>query len=186
MLWLRAPLFLLIGFLNTAIMGSLIVMLALLTKITPLRPRLVPVIHRVAETWVWGNKNILFAVLPPIQIDIEMPEGLKQDGWYLLLPNHQSWVDIVLLFNVFHRRIPFLKFFLKYELIYVPFLGIACKALNMPFMKRYSQSYLARHPEKQGEDLLRTRQACATFNEHPVAIVNFMEGTRRTPRKMKE
>ena len=121
-----------------------------------------------------------------VQIDIEMPEGLKQDGWYLLLPNHQSWVDIVLLFNVFHRRIPFLKFFLKYELIYVPFLGIACKALNMPFMKRYSQSYLARHPEKQGEDLLRTRQACATFNEHPVAIVNFMEGTRRTPRKMKE
>ncbi len=68
MLWLRAPLFLLIGFLNTAIMGSLIVMLALLTKITPLRPRLVPVIHRVAETWVWGNKNILFAVLPPNEV----------------------------------------------------------------------------------------------------------------------
>lgn len=184
--WLRALLFLLIGFLNTAVMGSVIVLLALFTLISPLRSRLVPCIHHVAEAWVWGNKNLLFAVIPPIRIDIDMPDDLKTNGWYLLLPNHQSWVDIILLFNIFHHRIPFLKFFLKYELIYIPFLGIACKALNMPFMKRYSKSYLEKHPEKKGEDLLNTRKACATFHEHPVAVVNFMEGTRRSPDKMKE
>jgi 1-acyl-sn-glycerol-3-phosphate acyltransferase len=38
--------------------------------------------------------------------------------------------------RIFHGRIPFLKFFLKQELIWVPVIGLAWWALDFPFMKR--------------------------------------------------
>ena len=60
--------------------------------------------------------------------------------------NHQSWVDILVLQKVFNRRIPFLKFFLKQELIWVPLLGLAWWALEFPFMRRHSSAYLAAAP----------------------------------------
>lgn len=47
-------------------------------------------------------------------------------------------------------------------------------------MKRYSKAYLARHPEKKGQDLATTRKACAKFSRIPVAVFNFLEGTRFT------
>jgi 1-acyl-sn-glycerol-3-phosphate acyltransferase len=62
----------------------------------------------------------------------------------------------------------------------VPVMGLAWWALDFPFMKRYSKAYLARHPEKRGKDLETTRRACARFSAIPVAITNFVEGTRFT------
>ena len=64
---------------------------------------------------------------------------------------------------VFNRRIPFLKFFLKQQLIWVPFLGLAWWALDFPFMRRHSREQLEKHPEWRGEDLEVTRQACEKF-----------------------
>ncbi len=63
-------------------------------------------------------------------------DSLHQRGWYLVSSNHQSWVDILVLQRIFHGRIPFLKFFLKQELIWVPVIGLAWWALDFPFMKR--------------------------------------------------
>jgi 1-acyl-sn-glycerol-3-phosphate acyltransferase len=68
--------------------------------------------------------------------DVQGLEGLDPRGWYLVSPNHQSWVDILVLQRIFHGRIPFLKFFLKQELIWVPVIGLAWWALDFPFMKR--------------------------------------------------
>lgn len=45
---------------------------------------------------------------------------LRQDTSYLVVSNHQSWVDIPALIQVFNRRTPYFKFFLKKELIWVP------------------------------------------------------------------
>ena len=180
---MRGLLFLVLSFVNTAFFGSLIALLGCLALVRSLRPSILPYINLLAESWVWGNRTLLFSVIPEIDFDVRLPASLNYQGWYLLLPNHQSWVDIVLLFHVCYKRLPFLKFFLKYELLYVPFLGIACKGLNMPFMKRYSHAYLEKHPEKKGQDLEVTRRACATFLEQPAAVVNFMEGTRFTPAK---
>jgi hypothetical protein len=84
---------------------------------------------------------------------------------------------------VLHRRIPFLKFFIKQELIWFPFLGVAWWAMDMPFMKRYSKSYLAKHPEKKGKDFEATRIACNKFHDTPTTVFNFVEGTRFTPEK---
>jgi 1-acyl-sn-glycerol-3-phosphate acyltransferase len=110
-------------------------------------------------------------------------DGLSQKDWYLVISNHRSWVDILVLQRVFNRKIPFLKFFLKKELIWVPFLGLAWWALDFPFMHRYSKALLAKHPHLKGKDLENTRKACEKFMSKPVSIMNFVEGTRITSEK---
>ena len=110
-------------------------------------------------------------------------EGLRMDRNYLVSANHQSWVDIVVLQKVLNRRIPFGRFFIKQELIYVPLLGLAWQALDMPRMKRYSKEFLEKHPEKRGEDLATTRRMCEQLRGKPITILNFLEGTRFTPAK---
>ena len=105
-------------------------------------------------------------------------EALDRNGWYLVLANHQTWVDIVVLQVALNRRIPLLKFFIKQQLIWFPLLGLGFWALDMPFMKRHSPSYLARYPEKKGADLEATRKACEKFRHTPTSVINFIEGTR--------
>lgn len=136
-----------------------------------------------AENWISVNKMIM-AFTSDIDWDVRGLEGLKRDEWYLVVSNHQTWLDILVLQHQFNRRVPFFKFFIKQELIWVPFLGIAWWALDMPFMKRYSKSELAANPEKKGQDLETTRRACEKFQTIPTSVINFVEGTRGTPEKI--
>jgi 1-acyl-sn-glycerol-3-phosphate acyltransferase len=136
----------------------------------------------LAEGWI-GTNNAIFRVMGSLPLDVRGLDGLSTSDWYLVVSNHQSWVDILVLQAVFNRRIPFLKFFLKQQLIWVPFLGLAWWALDFPFMRRHSPAYLARHPEKRGEDLEATRRACEKFRLIPTSVMNFVEGTRYTERK---
>lgn len=108
---------------------------------------------------------------------------LKKEGWYFVVANHQSWVDILVIYEVLRGHVPVGKFFIKHTLMYVPIVGLAVKALDFPFMKRHSAAYLARHPEKRGEDLATTRHACARYALQPVTVINFLEGTRANPEK---
>ena len=109
-----------------------------------------------------------------VRWDIQGTDALQPDAWYLLVANHQSMVDIVVLQSIFHRKIPFLKFFLKKELIWVPFLGIAWWTLDFPFMKRTASAR---------KDMETARKACDKFRLAPVTIMNFLEGTRFTTAK---
>jgi 1-acyl-sn-glycerol-3-phosphate acyltransferase len=123
------------------------------------------------------------ALLLNVDWRLEGLEQLDPRGWYLITANHQSWVDIFVLQRTLKGRTPFLKFFLKQQLIYVPIVGLACWALDFPFMRRYSRTYLEKHPEKQGQDQAATRKACERFSLVPTAVMNFLEGTRFTPAK---
>jgi len=123
---------------------------------------------------------------PHLQWDIEGLEGLNKKNWYLLICNHHSWADIVVLCVLFRKHIPMNKYFLKQQLAWVPFIGLACWALDMPFMRRYSRSYLIRHPERRGKDVETTRRSCEKFRAHPTTIVNFVEGSRFTEAKKHE
>ena len=136
----------------------------------------------IAETWAEIDK-LIFASCIPTQWDIRGDEGLRTDTSYLVISNHQSWVDIPALIQALNRRTPFFKFFLKKELIWVPLLGLAWWALDYPFMKRYSKAFLAKNPELKGKDLEITKAACELFKRQPVTIVNYLEGTRFTPAK---
>lgn len=136
----------------------------------------------LAEGWI-GTNNALFRAMGALPLDTRGFEGLSTRDWYLVVSNHRSWVDILVLQAVFNRRIPFLKFFLKQQLIWVPFLGVAWWALDFPFMRRYSPAYLEKHPEHRGKDLEVTRRACGKFRVIPTSVMNFVEGTRYTPQK---
>jgi len=137
---------------------------------------------RLAEHWIDGNNRAL-GLIQKTTLETYGLDELRPDHWYLIDCNHQSTVDILVLQRVFNHRIPFLKFFLKQELIWVPILGLAWWALDYPFMKRYSKAELERRPELRGKDLETTRKACERFKDTPSTILNFLEGTRFTAEK---
>lgn len=147
-----------------------------------LRQRCDRALVSLAQNWIGGN-NLIFRLTQDIHWDVQGIEGLERHDWYLVLCNHQSWVDILVLQGVFNRRIPFLKFFLKRQLIWVPVLGFAWWALDFPFMQRHSREYLDKHPEARGQDLAATQRACEHFSRMPTSVMNFVEGTRFTPAK---
>lgn len=154
----------------------------LLIPFAPLRNLVTRWLMWIGEAWIACNA-LIFSVSNSTTWDLRGFEDLRRDNWYLVIVNHQTWVDIVALQTALNRRIPFLKFFIKQELIWFPFLGLAWWALDMPFMKRYSKSYLARHPEKKGKDLEATRRACRKFRDVPTSVINFVEGTRFSEEK---
>lgn len=160
----------------------LLAILKLLIPIAVVRRFITNGLMRIGENWVSVN-TVWLGLTSNIDWRGEGFEHLKKDGWYLVIANHQTWVDIVVLQALFNRRVPFLKFFIKQELIWFPFLGIAWWALDMPFMKRYSASYLAKNPHMKGKDLETTRKACSKFRDTPTSVLNFVEGTRFTEKK---
>lgn len=170
--------------LNTLVLIGPMLVLALLKLIAPGRGRdyLSGGVMWIAETWAEINKAI-FALCIPTQWDIRGLDALNTQTSYLVISNHQSWVDIPALVQAMNRRAPFFKFFLKKELIWVPLLGLAWWALDYPFMKRYSQAFLSKNPHLRGKDLEITREACELFKRQPVTIVNYLEGTRFTQAK---
>jgi len=122
----------------------------------------------IGTSWISFN-NLTLEALNPVRWDVEGADGLSSDAWYVVVANHRSWVDILVLQKVFNRRIPFLKFFLKKELIWVPFLGLAWWSLDYPFLDRSSRT---------GKDLESIRRAVGKFGLLPVSVMNFVEGTR--------
>lgn len=136
----------------------------------------------IAESWIGGNSWMVDHLLRT-RVQVQEDAALQRDGHYLVLANHQSWVDIVILQKVFNRRIPLMRFFLKRQLFWVPLLGLAWWALDFPFMGRHTPKQIARRPELARRDIETTRRACEKFREIPVAIMNFVEGTRFTPDK---
>lgn len=182
----RGVISLLIYAINTAFWATLLFILALLKLIIPFkswRKLLGRMVNGLAVNWVGVNKINQQIFSHTSQWDVSGIENLKSRSWYMVVANHQSWADILILQNIFYRKIPFLKFFLKKELFWFPIMGQAWWALDFPFMKRYSSSLLKKYPEKKGKDIEITRKACEKFKNIPVSIINFVEGTRFTKEK---
>lgn len=170
---------------NTIFWAVPIVIGSLLKALIPVKPwqKLMSyILDAMANSWVAIN-TLNQKLFIGTKIDVDGLSGLKLNDWYLVISNHQSWVDILVLQRVLLGKIPFLKFFLKKELIYVPIIGIAWWALDFPFMKRYSQSFLKKNPHLIGSDIATTRKACEKFKNKPVSVMNFIEGTRFTQAK---
>jgi len=170
---------------NTLFWVMPIFLLAFLKVILPiamLRRLFDRLLNACASNWISFNKFII-KFTKPIHWEIDIPQNISTNDWYLVMANHQSWVDILVLQNVFNRKIPFLKFFLKQQLMWVPVLGMAWWALDFPFMKRYSKSYIKKNPHKKGQDFETTKKACEKFKTIPISIMNFSEGTRFTQAK---
>ena len=171
--------------LNTVVCGVSLLLAAVVKFALPfggVRRVIDPVLNWIAEQWI-ANNRAWAAVLHRTEWHIRGVDTLRRRGWYLVEANHQSWADIFVMQEFFNRRIPLLKFFLKRELIYVPIIGLAWWALDFPFMRRHSEAFLAKHPEKRGEDLETIRKACRKFTLVPTSVMTFLEGTRFTSEK---
>jgi 1-acyl-sn-glycerol-3-phosphate acyltransferase len=171
--------------LNTLVCFIPVMLLALCKFIVPfpsVRTALNIALDGVATIWIAIN-NINQRFFGQSVIEVSGSEKLSTKEWYIITANHQSWVDILILQRLFNQRIPFIKFFLKKELIWVPFIGLVWWALDFPFMKRYSQALLKKRPELKGKDIEATKAACEKFQHSPVSIMNFLEGTRFTSDK---
>lgn len=169
----------LLYFINTVLLVIPLLFFSLfkLIPIKPWRALMSWVVDSIATLWI-SNNRLNQSIFSRTKIDVRGNEKLSRKSWYLVISNHQSWVDILVLQRVFNHKIPFLKFFLKKSLIYVPFLGLAWWALDFPFMQRYSRAFLEKKPHLKGKDLATTKKACEKFEYKPVSIMNFVEGTR--------
>ena len=162
---------------NTCVTFGMMVpfILLKLLPIQPLRTFCARMLMALAHNWSVCNEWWM-GFLNPLRWSARLPEDLSMRGWYLLVCNHQSWVDILVLQKAFNSRIPFLKFFIKKELLYVPLLGIAWWALDYPFMRR-------RGGASARKDLQAARKACEKFRHMPTSVISFVEGTRFTAEK---
>ena len=182
---LRVALILLVVVASTVVHVVPLLVVALVKAMLPsqrLRLACNSLLTGIAESWIALNTWLLDRYTGT-RVEVSGVEAVQLDGHYLVLANHQSWVDILVLQKVFNRRIPLLRFFLKRQLFWVPLLGLAWWALDFPFMGRHTRAEIARNPELGRRDMEATRRACEKFRSIPVSVMNFVEGTRFTDEK---
>ena len=138
-------------------------------------------IKRVYFLWTKVNEVMLFKVL---RIKVDLPElPIQADNWYVLLSNHQSFFDILILQIFCLRHKLYNKFFMKESLIFLPFIGISCWGLDFVFIKRFSRQELKKNPAKLTNLYQYIREKCQYFSTYPCTTINFVEGTRYTQAK---
>ncbi|MBB6542474.1 acyltransferase [Thalassotalea piscium] len=174
--------------LNLVIIGSIITLGGLLKLLIPIsffHRLLYAPMHFFYRLWALNN-FLIISLFNRIDWQMTGTEDLSKNEWYLLIANHQSWLDIIVLSHFCRKYTSDPKYFLKESLKKVPFLGVGCWALDMPFMKRYSKAFIAKNPHLAGQDILATKKSCNSFKQHPTTIINFVEGTRFTTIKQQQ
>lgn len=136
----------------------------------------------IAHTWACAA-NIGLIGIGGARVHYQQQVPDHPDGRYVLISNHQSWADVMLLVHVLLPQLPFPRFFIKEQLRWLPVVGLACWALDFPFMKRYSRAQLQRDPTLRQRDIETVRRSCAVFRHWPATIINYAEGTRSTASK---
>lgn len=139
----------------------------------------------ITNSWLSVNNWLIDHVLPELQwnISIDPDLELSMQGRYLMTCNHQSWVDTTVNQYFGLTRMPLTRFFTKWELMFIPFVGQAFKILGFPMMKRHSKARIAKNPELKNRDLEEARRACQQLLSQPFTLLNYLEGTRFTAEK---
>lgn len=183
---LRGVFVLLVLVANTLVGCVPLYVIGLVRLVSPRRFRspLGRAMDRIVQTWVRGHR-LLFSVLGITRLNVRWAAGprLSTDAWYLVISNHQSWADIVILQNVLVDAIPTLKFFTKRQLVWVPLIGVAMWFLDFPYVRRLPRERIAADPSLAELDRQATLDACRVFRDHPTSVLAFLEGTRFTAAK---
>ena len=149
-----------------------------------LRGAIAEAMSGAADGWVACNRFLLKALrIVRIERRIATAEPLDRRRWYLVISNHQTWADILILQDTFLGRIPPLKFFNKRVLLWVPLVGFAMWLLDFPYVRRYSREAIEANPELRLVDQATIAKACEVFKVRPASVLNFLEGTRFTSQK---
>ena len=186
--FLQGTLVLLIVSFSTVILTTTIFLLSIFKFIAPkgrVRNAMTRGLSSLGELWVSVNKALAW-FYRGMEWDVQIPQEIDHKTRYLVFCNHQSWVDILVLQHCLNRRAPFMRFLLKQQLIWVPFLGVAWWALDMAFLRRYSRQQLLKNPALRGKDLENAANACEKLKHIPVSMMSFPEGTRFTEAKREQ
>ena len=172
---------------NMVFWSSLLFLAGILRLIVPLkdwRNFWTSVTILIGEACISCNNAWITVLLRP-SIEISGMEDVKKNNWYVATSNHQSWGDILVLQKITNRKIPLLRFFMKDVLKWIPIVGIVGWALDMPFLKRYSQEQMEKDPSLRGKDLRQMKNAFKRLEVNPGTVLSFAEGTRFTEEKHK-
>lgn len=138
-------------------------------------------LEKIAIAWS-KSINWMITLTTNIHWDIRGADDLDIKEWTLVTSNHLSYIDVWAMLKAATGPVPFYKFFIKRELLYVPLLGLCWWGMDYIFMRRYSKEQLAKNPELKGKDIETTRKTIQRI-AHPTSIVNYLEGTRLTAKK---
>lgn len=140
---------------------------------------------KITNSWLGVNNWLIENVLKNTQWTITIDESLdlNMQGHYLMSCNHQSWVDTTVNQYFGLTRMPLTRFFTKWELIFIPFVGQAFKILGFPMMKRHTKEQIAKNPALKDRDMDEARKSCQQLLSQPFTLLNYLEGTRFTQEK---
>lgn len=137
----------------------------------------------ITKYWINSNNAVIDHALPHKDWRISLPDDLSEDKQYLLVSNHQSWVDTAIVQYISQDRLPLTRFFTKFNLIYIPVIGQAFYFLDFPMIKRFSAKAMAKNSELKKQNLIEAKRACRQLKNKPFALLNYLEGTRFTAEK---
>jgi 1-acyl-sn-glycerol-3-phosphate acyltransferase len=106
---------------------------------------------------------------------------LDPNGWYLVIANHMSWLDILAAGVFFGFKIPPLKFFLKKQLRWsLPLAGLAAHLADFPFLERSSNRRSDKKTSSRSipKDIQTAQDTCKKLLNQPSTLILFPEGTR--------
>ena len=133
----------------------------------------------IGDITVYGLKLIML-LMHGKNITVINDQDFDENEWYMAMSNHQSWADIFILLTVANYKLPLLKFFMKKELWWIPFVFLANKTLNMPFVNRHTKKEIEKNPSLRTLDYENTLKSCKRFLRTPSTIFSYAEGTRFT------
>jgi len=142
------------------------------------------IMTRIYVIAAWTDHQLFWRIMG-MRLEVRGLENLHRDKIYLVLPNHQSWADILILQSLLSFKAPIPKFIAKSQILYLPLVGLICWAYDFPIVKRYSRKEIQERPSLRGKDRKALRTTLKRFHETPGSIVNFAEGTRYSPSKAK-
>lgn len=122
--------------------------------------------------------NFLLKHLLGIRFDVTGMSPLRSDRNYLVISNHHSWADILVLQGLLINGAPIIKFIVKKEILLIPLVGLICWAYEYPFVHRRSIKNKQSDKIQSGVDLNTLHQKLNTMDTHHTTIINFVEGTR--------
>lgn len=112
----------------TAVLGSIAVVVGLFSKRTAVR-----------VTHLWGRTCLRIVGVP---VAVEGLDHLARDGRYVIMANHESSLDIVVLLTALPSSVE-LRFLAKKSLFAIPFLGWAMKSAGFIPVDREDRSTAA-------------------------------------------
>lgn len=169
--------------LGNSFVGSLPVWLMGATKMITGAAVADKAVIKIANQWIKSNNKLIDTILPQKDWRITLPDEVHNKGKYLLVCNHQSWVDTSIVQYISQDRLPLTRFFTKFELIYIPIVGQTFYFLDFPMMRRHSKKAVAKNPALKGQDIIEAKRACALLKDKPFTLLNYLEGTRFTVSK---